>query len=50
MGERGLPHVQSGRALGVDVLDHLILDLPARMQAGRQPTFVSLKERGLGFR
>ncbi len=34
--------VQSGRSLGIEVLDHLIL--------GRQPIFVSLKERGLGFR
>ena len=34
--------VQSGRTLGIEVLDHLIL--------GRQPMFVSLKERGLGFR
>ncbi len=34
--------VQAGRALGVDVLDHLIL--------GRQQLFVSLKERGLAFR
>jgi DNA repair protein RadC len=34
--------VQAGRALGVEVLDHLIL--------GRQQLFVSLKERGLAFR
>ena len=36
--------------MGIDVLDHLILDLPARMQAGRQPISVSLKKHGLGFR
>ena len=34
--------VQAGRALGVEVMDHLIL--------GRQQLFVSLKERGLAFR
>jgi DNA repair protein RadC len=34
--------VQVGRDLGIEVLDHLIL--------GRQMLFVSLKERGLGFR
>ena len=34
--------VQAGHALGVEVLDHLIL--------GRQQLFVSLKERGLAFR
>ncbi len=34
--------VAAGRALGVDVLDHLIL--------GRQQLFVSLKERGMAFR
>lgn len=33
--------VQAGHTLGIEVLDHVIL--------GRQPAFVSLKERGLGF-